>query len=75
MSCFSLRKSLPLTGVDAVVLTRGRDNKEGVQSFMQKRPAKFTGTMDNTQVSAYPWWVPVDVGNRAKAVGSTKPKI
>lgn len=52
-----------------------RDNKEGVQSFMQKRPAKFTGTMDNTTVSAYPWWMPVDVVGRAKVDPSGKPKI
>ncbi|KAH7138551.1 enoyl-CoA hydratase/isomerase-like protein [Dendryphion nanum] len=51
------------------------DNKEGVQSFMQKRPAEFTGTMDNTSVSAYPWWMPVDVVGRAKVDPSTKSKI
>ncbi len=58
-----------------LMLPPHRDNKEGVQSFMQKRPARFTGTMDNTQVSAYPWWVPVDVVGRAKADPAGKPKI
>ena len=46
-----------------------------MQSFIQKRPAKFTGTMGNTNVSAYPWWVPVDVVGRAKADLSSKAKI
>lgn len=58
-----------------LMLRADRDNKEGVESFMQKRPAKFTGTMDNTQVSAYPWWVPVDVVGRAKADPTGKAKI
>ncbi|KAF2788677.1 ClpP/crotonase [Melanomma pulvis-pyrius CBS 109.77] len=56
-------------------LFQSADNKEGVQSFMQKRPASFTGTMDNTHVSAYPWWVPVDVVGRAKADPAGKSKI
>ena len=42
---------------------------------MQKRPAKFAGTMDSTSVSAYPWWVPIDVVGRAKVDPSGKPKI
>lgn len=83
MSCFSLRKFPSVlflmiyyeSVLMGVLMLCDRDNKEGVQSFMQKRPAKFSGTMDTTQVSAYPWWVPIDVGNRAKAVGSAKPKI
>ncbi|KAF2205340.1 ClpP/crotonase [Delitschia confertaspora ATCC 74209] len=50
------------------------DNKEGVQSFMQKRPAKFTGAMGNTSVSAYPWWTPIDIGTVAKQE-KTKSKL
>ncbi|KAK7186966.1 hypothetical protein DPSP01_009346 [Paraphaeosphaeria sporulosa] len=46
------------------------DNKEGVQSFLQKRPAEFTGTMDNTHVAAYPWWNPIDVVRRPKVEGA-----
>lgn len=46
------------------------DNKEGVESFMQKRPAQFTGTMENTTVSAYPWWNPIDVAPPSKADGA-----
>jgi hypothetical protein len=52
-----------------------RDNKEGVQSFMQKRPAEFTGTMDNTDLSAYPWWNPIDVVRRPKIETAVKSKI
>ena len=57
------------------MLTQDRDNKEGVESFLQKRPAKFTGTMENTDVSAYPWWMPIDTVGRAKVDPSSKPKI
>jgi len=56
------------------LLTKYSDNKEGVQSFMQKRPAKFTGTMDTTTVSAYPWWNPIDVVGRPK-LDASKPKL
>jgi hypothetical protein len=52
-----------------------RDNKEGVESFMQKRAAKFTGTMDNTDLSAYPWWNPIDVVRRPKIEKAPKSKI
>lgn len=51
------------------------DNTEGVQSFLQKRPAKFTGTMDNTKVTGYPWWMPVDVLGRPKVAPTGKAKI
>lgn len=42
---------------------------------MQKRQAKFNGTMENTSVSAYPWWMPIDIAGRAKVDPSSKPKI
>ncbi|KAG9188063.1 hypothetical protein G6011_01986 [Alternaria panax] len=51
------------------------DTTEGVQSFMQKRQAKFTGTMDNTNVTGYPWWMPLDTLNRPKAAPTGRPKI
>lgn len=51
------------------------DNTEGVQSFMQKRQAKFTGSMDNTNVTGYPWWMQVDVLGRPKAAPSGRSKI
>ncbi|KAF2820385.1 enoyl-CoA hydratase/isomeras-like protein [Ophiobolus disseminans] len=51
------------------------DNTEGVQSFLQKRPAKFTGTMDNTQVTGYPWWMPLNILGRPKVAPTGKAKI
>ncbi|KAL1795281.1 hypothetical protein ACET3X_007097 [Alternaria dauci] len=51
------------------------DNTEGVRSFMEKRQARFTGTMGNTNVAGYPWWTQVDTLNRPKVVPAGKPKI
>lgn len=41
-------------------LFAGRDKKEGVESFLQKREARFTGTLDKDAPSAWPWWTPID---------------
>ena len=51
------------------------DNTEGVQSFLQKRPANFTGTMDNTKVTGYPWWMPIDTLGRPKIAPTGRSKI
>ncbi|KAF1851604.1 enoyl-CoA hydratase/isomeras-like protein [Cucurbitaria berberidis CBS 394.84] len=51
------------------------DNEEGVQSFLQKRPAKFVGSMENTTVTGYPWWMPVDILGRPKVAPTGKAKI
>ncbi|KAF9869627.1 enoyl-CoA hydratase/isomerase [Colletotrichum karsti] len=42
-------------------LFNGKDSKEGMDSFMQKRAPKFTGTMEKDAPSAYPWWTEKDV--------------
>lgn len=52
-----------------------RDNNEGVKSFMEKRPAKFTGTMETTNVTGYPWWVPIDILGRPKVSPAGGPKL
>lgn len=43
------------------------DKKEGVRAFLEKRPAKFTGTMGADAPATWPWYDSVDVGIRAKA--------
>jgi enoyl-CoA hydratase/carnithine racemase len=45
------------------------DNKEGVKAFLEKRPVNFTGTLQEDAPDVYPWWNPVEVGNRAVAEG------
>lgn len=47
----------------------GKDNSEGVRSFMEKRPAQFKGSMQTDAPRSYPWWDPIDVGNRPKGQG------
>ena len=70
MSCLLQRKCVPGRKLRGMGADMGySDNKEGVQSFLQKRPPQFTGTMDNTEVSAYPWWNPIDVVRRPKVEG------
>ncbi|KAH9880595.1 hypothetical protein IAQ61_000889 [Plenodomus lingam] len=51
------------------------DNTEGVQSFLEKREAKFTGTLDDTKLTQYPWWMPLDILGRPKVAPMGKPKI
>lgn len=48
------------------------DNKEGVQSFLEKRKPNFTGTLDKEAPEAYPWWTPVDVKSYAKEASLAK---
>ncbi|HCN90838.1 MAG TPA: enoyl-CoA hydratase, partial [Oxalobacteraceae bacterium] len=32
------------------------DAKEGVMSFLEKRPAEFTGRVSQDMPSFFPWW-------------------
>jgi len=57
-------------------LFMGSDNKEGVASFMEKRPAAFSGTMAKDAPAAWPWWDYVDTVPRIKAaVTEAKAKL
>lgn len=58
-----------------VLMWACRDNTEGVQSFLKKRPAKFEGTMENTKVTGYPWWMPLDVLGRPKVAPTGREKL
>ncbi|KAK2730716.1 hypothetical protein FQN55_005607 [Onygenales sp. PD_40] len=48
----------------------GKDNEEGVRSFLEKRKAEFKGSFSNKgdAPECYPWWTPVNVQPRARAV-------
>ncbi|OCT49002.1 3-hydroxypropionyl-coenzyme A dehydratase [Cladophialophora carrionii] len=50
------------------------DCKEGVQSFLEKRSAKFSATLEHDGPPLYPWFAEVDTGSRprAKASGTAK---
>jgi len=53
-----------------------KDNKEGVDAFLQKRPVEFTGTMQRDAPAAWPWYQAADTGNRVVAEGGRKlPKL
>jgi len=38
----------------------GKDKKEGIESFLQKRPASFKANMQENAPSAWPWWDKLD---------------
>ncbi|OJD35726.1 enoyl-hydratase isomerase family protein [Diplodia corticola] len=56
-------------------LFSSKDNKEGVQSFLEKRPPKFSDTMENDAPAAYPWWSPVDTSGKPKLGLDAKSKL
>ncbi|KAK5992687.1 Enoyl-CoA hydratase AKT3-1 [Cladobotryum mycophilum] len=47
-------------------LFRGKDAREGIDSFLQKRQPDFQGNIDDDAPVGYPWWTPVDVRPKSK---------
>jgi hypothetical protein len=47
-------------------LYEAKDKKEGIQSFLDKRPAVFEGKVTEDVPDCVPWWQPVDVEKRRK---------
>ncbi|KAA8643945.1 hypothetical protein EYZ11_006358 [Aspergillus tanneri] len=55
--------------VDSAVLYHmfsGRDQKEGVQAFFEKRKPDFKASLDEDAPPNFPWWTEVDTGRRPK---------
>ncbi|KAB8339019.1 hypothetical protein FH972_021958 [Carpinus fangiana] len=51
------------------------DNEEGVKSFLEKRPVKFTGSVQRDAPPAYPWHTPINVLVKPGAAEHPKPKF
>lgn len=51
------------------------DNEEGVKSFLEKRPVKFTGSIAKDAPAAYPWFSPTNVLVKPAAAEHPKPKL
>lgn len=47
-------------------MIKGKDAKEGIDSFLQKRSPDFKASMDNDAPSVWPWWDPVDIKPKPK---------
>jgi len=52
-----------------------RDNNEGVASFLEKRPVKFTGTLKDNAPGVFPWWAPVDTRGVTRPVAPKSSKL
>ncbi|KAK8153871.1 ClpP/crotonase-like domain-containing protein [Phyllosticta citrichinensis] len=54
-------------------LFSSNDHKEGIASFLEKRPPKFTDTLEANAPGAYPWWTPVETKKTVEAqIGRSK---
>jgi hypothetical protein len=42
---------------------------------MQKRQAEFTGNMENSKVTEYPWWMPLDTVGKPKVAPTGMAKL
>lgn len=52
-----------------------KDNLEGVESFLQKRPVDFTGQVPQDAPDAYPWWKQIDIGDKPLEENHAKSKL
>jgi enoyl-CoA hydratase/carnithine racemase len=52
-----------------------KDNLEGVQSFLQKRPVNFKGQMPQDAPDGYPWWRQIDIGDKPLEYSYEKAKL
>ena len=43
-------------------LSRSADAREGVQSFLEKRPAQYPDTVSGNMPDFYPWWEEPEYG-------------
>ena len=53
----------------------GKDKKEGINSFLQKRPADFQGNMLDNAPNVWPWWDPVQTKAPGTAEDIVKSKL
>ena len=51
------------------------DCTEGVKSFLEKRPANFSATLEKDGPLIHPWHNEVDVGSRPRVDLSSKAKL
>ncbi|EXJ92030.1 enoyl-CoA hydratase [Capronia epimyces CBS 606.96] len=52
-----------------------KDNLEGVESFLQKRPVNFTGQVPQDTPDWYPWWQQVDIGEKEGDIRERESKL
>lgn len=45
-----------------------KDKVEGIDSFLQKRPANFQGSVLKDLPDCVPWWRPIDVEKESKSI-------
>ncbi|OJJ39895.1 hypothetical protein ASPWEDRAFT_37766 [Aspergillus wentii DTO 134E9] len=51
---------------------QGRDQREGVAAFLEKRKAKFQANFDEDAPVIYPWWKETHIDARPKAARASK---